>query len=313
MSPSGKAPESPTQVFVTVKDKKLSNDRLFLNVDAVALKDGRVVPHQKVFFEINGERKAVDLPATGVLKEYDLVFKGVNEVRVMLNAWAAGSEFIKTEQEIVVKNEETETEEEQEEPFTRKRNERVLDMVERRFGGVRHDRWREFAEIRHAIKEAGENTLNSLYLMEKHGHEVAVTRKERDYIKGFLFYSSSSKSPEGIRDIDYDEAERIATEWGIELMTKEFWKDFLNLGDTSGTWDHVKTDQKTLESGESFYAYTSDDERNRDRWFRRSDNSDWYHGVNSHGTWQCFTHDKNYHNPAGGFRGMLWIPQADEY
>ncbi len=95
---------TPTEVFVKINEQAaMGNDKLHLNLDVVAVKDGQTAPNQKIILELNGKRKTVVTPDNGILKEHDIMFDCVVAVRNRLVVWAEES-GIKTELDIVPEN-----------------------------------------------------------------------------------------------------------------------------------------------------------------------------------------------------------------
>lgn len=89
-----------TEVFVRINQQStIAADKLHLNLDVVAVKDGQTAPNQKIILELNGKRKTVVTPDNGILKEHDIMFDCVAAVRNRLVAWAEES-GIKTELDI---------------------------------------------------------------------------------------------------------------------------------------------------------------------------------------------------------------------
>jgi hypothetical protein len=141
----------------------------------------------------------------------------------------------------------------------------------------------QWSDIKKALEAASEEALYGLNQMEENGHEVRAVRALKDGKKGLRFDSCSAESPKGIRDIDYYQAEKIAGEWGIDLMDPKVFDELrLKYNLNRSTWDHLKTDEKTLKTGGSFYG--GDD------------------GL--------YERNATDHNANGGFRGSLWVLEA---
>lgn len=142
----------------------------------------------------------------------------------------------------------------------------------------------QFATVKSALDMADESLLYGLYMMEANGHRIGVKIEVRDGRKGFRFDSCSASSPDGIRDVDYYQAEEIAEkQWGAPLMTREVFELLDDKIITeNGTWSHLKTDAKKLEAGLSWYGDAD--------------------GVGER--------DAEDLDPHGGFRCSIWVAEA---
>jgi uncharacterized protein YpuA (DUF1002 family) len=161
----------------------------------------------------------------------------------------------------------------------------LLSKLEERFASKpeRYCEGIKLADVKKALEAAGEKELYGLFQMEENGHEVRVVRAMNAGKKGFRFDSCSQESPEGIRDINYYRAEEIAKEWGIDLQDPKVFDEMrIKYKLNSKTWDHLKTDKKTLETGDSFGGFDF--------------------GLNRN-----FAYDLNHY---GGFRCSLWVSEA---
>lgn len=80
----------------------------------------------------------------------------------------------------------------------------------------------------------------------------------------------------------YAQAAALAKEWGMDLMEPDIFDELRQkLGFNKNSWDYLKTNDKTLDSGLAWYGL--------DR------------GLNKY--------DAHNHNPFGGFRGSLWVSE----
>ena len=142
----------------------------------------------------------------------------------------------------------------------------------------------QWSGVKRALEAADKSVIAGLIKMEENGHEVGVTPEEKGGKKGFRFDSCSKSSPVGIRDVDYAQAETVAKGWNVDLMGDDVFEKLRKAGiiTESGTWSHLKTDEKTLKGGLSWYGFDN--------------------GVNKY--------NANAHDLNGGFRCSLWVPEV---
>ncbi len=64
-----------TEVFVRINQQStIDADKLHLNLDVVAVRNGNTVPNQQVVLEVDGKRKTIVIPEGGRLEGEDIVF-----------------------------------------------------------------------------------------------------------------------------------------------------------------------------------------------------------------------------------------------
>ena len=97
-----------------------------------------------------------------------------------------------------------------------------------------------------------------------------------------IFVDASKESPKRRRDLTYAEAEKMAEEYGVEMMSAELYREMQKLGEfDTESWSWIKASHdKIQESGNA------------------------YRGSNI----GIFPHGTLFHEPIGGWRGVLRVP-----
>ena len=110
----------------------------------------------------------------------------------------------------------------------------------------------KFADVRKAL-EARPDLLYSLNQMEKTGGQPDVIGVEGNT---FVFADVSKESPEGRRNLDYDEAKAMADEIGVEMMDEIIYRKLQEqIPLDAETWSWLLTDAETRAHGNALRGY----------------------------------------------------------
>jgi len=139
-----------------------------------------------------------------------------------------------------------------------------------------------FAEVKAAL-EAKPEAMYSLAQMENTGGLPDIIAVEDG---AFVFGDCSAESPKR-RDLTYDQAARMAKEFGIEMMSEEAYRVMQDTGKFDmKTWSWLATPADIRESGDALRG-----------------------GRNDAGVY-VFQNDAHIHNPTWGWRGVLRVPKV---
>ncbi|MBI5411706.1 DUF4256 domain-containing protein [Candidatus Peregrinibacteria bacterium] len=139
-----------------------------------------------------------------------------------------------------------------------------------------------FAAVKKAL-EARLDLLFSLNEMERTGGRPDVIAVEGNT---FVFADVSRESPEGRRNLNYDEAKKMADAMGVKMMDEAAYRKLqASVPLDQGTWSWLLTDAKTRASGRALVGARDGE------------------GVRVVEGWAG---DRN---PHGGWRGLLRVPK----
>lgn len=129
--------------------------------------------------------------------------------------------------------------------FTPQQSEKLLEILEERFGKnmTRHERI-EWAEVRAGLMACGTEKLWSLGEMERTGGEPDLVARDQQTGE-YIFYDCAAESPAGRRNLCYDRealearkehkpkdsAADMAAAMGIEILTEEEYRGLQKLGE----------------------------------------------------------------------------------
>jgi len=141
----------------------------------------------------------------------------------------------------------------------------------------------DFAQVRAAL-EASPELMWRLNWMEQTGGQPDFWGEENGE---FIFRWSSAESPDGRRDLTYDQAAEMAKEFGVDMMSEDAYRAMQKSGEFDlKTWIWLKTPADIRDSGFALDGYRNVDDVRVDQ------------------------DDAGDHSPREGWRGLLRVPKA---
>ena len=97
--------------------------------------------------------------------------------------------------------------------------------------------------------ESSPEKLRTLYQMESTGGEPDVVGFDKKTGE-FIFFDCSKESPEGRRNLNYDQAVKMANSMGIAMLSEKEYKMLQKLGEFDGsTWSWIQTSDDIRKTG----------------------------------------------------------------